>query len=107
MWEAAAVVAVFILSVVVAVISSLLQKRDEAQEEKIKAQSLEIAELFRKHDEDSLRLSNFENKLYQEYHTKYDLKEVFADFKSYFNERFSRVEEAMGIDRRKGGGPRD
>lgn len=78
----------------------LLRQKDAAQAEQIR-------ELFRKHEEDASKLAVLELKLAHEYHSKGDMKDVLENLKLFFNERFDRMEEAIGIDRRKNGARHD
>ncbi len=72
----------------------LLRQKDAAQADQIK-------ELFNKHDADAQKLAELENTLYRRYHDKEGIKDVLENLKLFFNERFDRVEEAIGVDRRR------
>lgn len=89
-------VILFIVGGVFSVLWFLLRQKDAAQADQIK-------DLYRKHDDDSSKLSTLELKLAHEYHSKHDMKDVLENLKLFFNERFDRMEEAIGVERRNNG----
>jgi dihydroorotase-like cyclic amidohydrolase len=89
-------VILFIAGGVFTVLFFLLRQKDAAQAEQIR-------DLYQKHEDDSSRLIALELKLAHEYHSKTDIRDVLENLKLFFNERFDRMEEALGIERRKNG----
>lgn len=94
MWEAGAAIISGLMVIISSGVGYLLVRKDSAQEEQIK-------ELFRKHEDDAGKLNILELKLAHEYHSKTDLKDVLENLKMFFNERFDRMEDAIGVERRR------
>ena len=94
----------FILSVVIGAIGYLLHGKNEHQDKKITAIEEEIKEIqatcSKQHHDDAQELRGLELKLAQFYYQKSDITFLFTEFKGYLNERFDRIEQAIGLDKR-------
>lgn len=97
-------VSIFALGVLMGLIGWLLANKDAKQEETIKANKAEadrlFAELFSKHEEDVKKLNALEIDIAKNYNPKHEITGLFDGFKLYLNERFDRLEQAVGVERR-------
>ena len=73
--------------------SYLLNRKDAKQEELIK-------DLYKKHEEDAKKLTDLEIELAKNYNPKHEITGLFENFQKYLNERFDRLEQAIGVERR-------
>ncbi|ADE12123.1 hypothetical protein [Sideroxydans lithotrophicus] len=87
------IVGLFVLGLLTGAIGWLLANKDAKQEEMIK-------ELFLKHDEDAKKLAALEIDIARNYNPKHEITGLFDNFKLYLNERFDRLEQAVGVERR-------
>jgi len=69
----------------------LLNKKDAAQEEKIKAQGEAIKLLFRKHDDDAAALVLLQRQIDKEHYVKPELDARFQSLESTFREGFTSL----------------
>lgn len=69
----------------------LLNKKDAAQEEKIKAQGEAIKLLFRKHDDDAAALVLLQRQIDKEHYVKPELDARFQSLESTFREGFASL----------------
>jgi len=79
-----------LFTVFASVIGHLLSLKDASQAEQIK-------ELFLKHETDARALEDLRLKLAENHLSKIEVEKLFIDFKGYLNERFDRVEVAVGL----------
>jgi hypothetical protein len=86
-------VALAAIGLVFGLIGWLLANKDKKQAD-------EIAELFRLHHSDSARLQALELDIAKNYNPKHEVTVLFDNFKMYLNERFDRIEHAVGVERR-------
>ena len=97
-------VGLFVVTVLFGVIGFLLSRKDAKQEETIRSnkETLDklIADLYAKHDEDSRKLEALAIDVAKNYNPKHEITDLFSTFRLYLNERFDRLEQAMGIERR-------
>lgn len=82
-----------LLGIVVAVVGYLLAQRDARQADQIK-------DLYDKHTKDADRLNDLELEIARNHYPKAEVTALFTEFKSYLNERFDRIEQAVGVERR-------
>lgn len=97
-------IGLFFLTALLGVMGFLLIRRDAKQEETIRehkeAHDKLIADLYAKHEEDSKRLEALAIDVAKNYNPKHEITGLFDTFRLYLNERFDRLEQAMGIERR-------
>lgn len=97
-------VGLFLMTILFGVIGFLLAKKDAKQEETIRENKdvidRLIADLYAKHDEDSRRLETLAIDVAKNYNPKHEITGLFDTFRLYLNERFDRLEQAMGVERR-------
>lgn len=86
-------VGVTILGFVFTAFGYLLSRKDSKQEELIK-------DLYLKHEEDAKKLTSLEVDLARNYNPKHEITGLFENFQKYLNERFDRLEQAIGVERR-------
>jgi hypothetical protein len=86
-------VGIAFVTAVFSLIGWLLANKDAKQEEMIK-------ELFAKHEEDARKLGALEIDIAKNYNPKHEITGLFDNFKLYLNERFDRLEQAVGVERR-------
>ena len=91
-WTAVATACMVILS---GIIGSLLAKKDSQQEKEIENLIKEIENLWKKHDEDVSTLRLLELKIAANHPDRDSIKDMFADFKAYLDEKFGRIEQAV------------
>jgi hypothetical protein len=97
--DAAAWVAIAgIVVVVVTGVIGFLLARQIAQQEKF------IEDLYAKNKESAKSIVDMQRDLDRNYHPKPEIQILFRDQKIHFDERFDRLERAMGMDRRGMGG---
>jgi len=84
-----------LVGAVLALIGFFLRQKDEQQQGQIKM-------LFEKHEEDAQRLANLELQIAREHPNRNAIREMFGDFKAHMDERFDRLEQAVGVERRNG-----
>jgi hypothetical protein len=94
----------FVVTVLFGVIGFLLSRKDTKQEETIhenkEAVDKLIADLYAKHEDDSRKLEALAIDVAKNYNPKHEITDLFGTFRLYLNERFDRLEQAMGIERR-------
>lgn len=97
-------IGLFVLTVLFGVVGFLLARRDDKQEDAFKeykeAVDKMIADLYVKHDEDSKRLESLAIDVAKNYNPKHEITDLFSTFRLYLNERFDRLEQAIGVERR-------
>lgn len=97
-------IGLFILTVLFSVVGFLLARRDTKQEETFKeykeAVDKQIANLYAIHDEDAKRLEGLAIDVAKNYNPKHEITGLFDTFRLYLNERFDRLEQAIGVERR-------
>lgn len=86
-------IAVFGLGLLIGLIGWLLANKDAKQAE-------EIRELFALHKADSAKLESLQLDIAKNYNPKHEIASLFDGFKLYLNERFDRIEQAVGVERR-------
>lgn len=97
-------IGLFLLTILFGVIGFLLARKDAKQEEMIRenkeACERAIADLYAKHEEDSRRLEALAIDVAKNYNPKHEITGLFDNFRLYLNERFDRLEQAIGVERR-------
>jgi hypothetical protein len=98
-------VVIALVNIVFGLFGWLLVNKDAKQEETMKGNKKEaddaIAILFAEHKVDAAKLAALELDLARNYNPKHEITGLFDGFKLYLNERFDRIEQSLGVERRK------
>lgn len=81
------------VGIVFAVVGYLLAQKDARQAEHIK-------DLYEKHSTDAQKLFDLELQVAKNHPDRDAIKDMFTNFMTQMNERFDRLEQAVGVERR-------
>lgn len=97
----AATVLLFLIGLYLAAKDLAQQRLIDAHKEQIEMLQSHINDLYVKHETDATKLASLEVELAKNYNPKHEITGLFDTFRLYLNERFDRLEQAIGVERRK------
>ncbi|MHB8914724.1 MAG: hypothetical protein ACYC4K_02805 [Thiobacillus sp.] len=95
MYEIVATISATVLAAFIAWVSKQANRRSDEQDKHMEAQDMQIALLFKKHDEDVQKLEDLKQRIAENHPSETKVRSMFSDFKLYLDQRFDRMEDAI------------